>query len=69
MMKPLETWKNQHGCIPTQTQHTQPNHQISTNEVILESTCDNSFFEKPPDETYITAGQHTDELSSGENMV
>ena len=49
MMKPLETWKNQHGCIPTQTQHTQPNHQISTNEVILESTCDNSFFEKPPE--------------------
>ena len=69
MMKPLETWKNQHACNPTQTQHTLPHHQISTNEAILESTCDTSPFEKPLEETYITAGQHTNEMSIGENVV
>ena len=69
MMKPLETWKNQKSLQPTQTQHTQPHHEISTNEVILGSACDNSSFKKPPEETYITAGQHTDELSIGENVV
>ena len=69
MMKPLETWKNQHTCKPTQTQQTSSHHQIPTNEAILESACATSLVEKPPDEIHIMAEQHANEMSTGVNVV
>ena len=69
MMKPLETWKNQHTCNPTQTQQTSSHHQIPTNEAILESACTTSLVEKQPDAMHIMAEQHAHEMSTGDNVV
>ena len=67
-MKPLETWKDQHICNPTQT-HQTSQHQMTSNEAVLEASHKIPPIENQPDEVHTMAHQHAHELSTGDKVV